>query len=288
MIAYFGTGLLGSGFVQAMLERGESVNVWNRTFAKAKALEADGAHAFEDPAQAARGATRIHLTVSDDAAVDDVLERAAPGIERGTIIIDHTTITPDGIPARVARWRERGVTYLHAPVFMQPKMAREATGTMLISGDRNAVATVTPELEKMTGKLVDLGPDPARAAAFKLFGNMEIVFVLSGAAEVYKFAASLGIDPKDAATLWDTFNPAPQLTTRGKRMAAGNFSEVSWSLAMGRKDIRLMLESARKHGATLPALEAVAAKFDRAIEAGHGDEDIAAIGYDAVPAQSVR
>jgi 3-hydroxyisobutyrate dehydrogenase len=113
---------------------------------------------------------------------------------------------------------------------------------------------------------------------------MEIVFVLSGAAEVYKFAASLGIEPQAAAELWESFNPGPQLTTRGKRMAGGNFSEVTWSLQMGRKDIRLMLESAARHGADLPALAAIAAKFDRAIDAGHGQDDIAAVGYDALPA----
>ena len=53
MIAFFGMGMLGSGFVRALRRRGEDVNVWNRTPAKAKRLEADGAHAFADPADAA-------------------------------------------------------------------------------------------------------------------------------------------------------------------------------------------------------------------------------------------
>ena len=49
-IAFFGTGLLGSGFVRALLRRGETVHVWNRSPEKAKALEEHGARVFEDPA----------------------------------------------------------------------------------------------------------------------------------------------------------------------------------------------------------------------------------------------
>ena len=67
MIAFFGTGMLGSGFTRAWRKRGEQVAVWNRTHDKAVALEAFGAKAFEDPAEAARGASRVHLSLSDDA-----------------------------------------------------------------------------------------------------------------------------------------------------------------------------------------------------------------------------
>src|SRR6185295_19693303 len=96
MIAFFGMGLLGSGFVRAYRRRGEDVHVWNRSPDKARALEADGARAFADPAEAARGAARVHLTLSDDAAVDEVLERAAPGLSPGVVIVDHTTTSATG------------------------------------------------------------------------------------------------------------------------------------------------------------------------------------------------
>src|SRR5262249_6447810 len=115
MIAFFGMGLLGSNFVHALRRRGEEVQVWNRTAEKAKALEAEGARAFAEPAEAARGAARIHLTLSDDAAVDGVLERARPGIAEGCVIVDHSTTSTKGVIARIARWRERGITFAHAP-----------------------------------------------------------------------------------------------------------------------------------------------------------------------------
>src|SRR5581483_4590284 len=89
MIAFFGTGLLGSGFVRALRRRGQAVSVWNRTAAKARALEPTGALVIEDPAEAVRGAKQLHLVLSDDAAVDAVLERARPGFAPDLVIVDH-------------------------------------------------------------------------------------------------------------------------------------------------------------------------------------------------------
>src|SRR5215470_2903267 len=130
MIAFFGTGLLGSGFVRALRRRGEDVQVWNRSPAKARALEADGAVAFDDPAEAARGAARVHLALSDDHAVDEVLERARAAMGPAAVIVDHTTTSVQGAAAREKRWRERDVAFQHAPVFMGPQNALESTGTM--------------------------------------------------------------------------------------------------------------------------------------------------------------
>jgi 3-hydroxyisobutyrate dehydrogenase len=282
MIAFFGMGLLGSGFVRASLRRGESVQVWNRTVSRARALESDGAKVLEDPADAARGASQIHLTLSDDAAVDDVLERAWPGFAPGVIIVDHTTTSPTGTRARAERWAGRGVEFQHAPVFMGPQNALESTGIMLVSGDPARIAKLRPALEKMTGKLVDLGPGAERAASFKLFGNLFLMFMTAGVAEVLTLAKALDVKPEDAATIFDIFNPASSIGVRAKRMTGGEFSTPSWELAMARKDARLMLEEGARHEVPLPMLPAIAATMDRFIERGHAHDDWTVIGKDAI------
>ena len=109
-------GLLGSNFVKAMRQRGEEVNVWNRTKSRADALEAFGAKAFENAADAVKGADLIHITLKDDATVNQVLELASAGFKPGAIIIDHTTTSTRGAIDRTQYWKARGVIYLHAPV----------------------------------------------------------------------------------------------------------------------------------------------------------------------------
>src|SRR5262249_54278147 len=135
MIAILGTGLLGAGFTKALLRRGETVHVWNRTAERARALEADGARAFDDAAAAVREASRVHIVVSDDDAVEAVLTAARAGFAPGLLVIDHTTTSTAGVRDRTVRWRDAGIVYLHAPVFMGPQNAAQSTGLMMVSGD---------------------------------------------------------------------------------------------------------------------------------------------------------
>ena len=282
MIAFFGTGLLGGNFVRALRRRGEAVQVWNRTADKARALEAVGARAFDTPADAARGAARIHLTLSDDAAVDDVLERARAGFAPGVVIVDHSTTSPTGTAARAERWAERGVAFQHAPLFMGPQNALESTGLMLASGDRARFDALAAELSKMTGKLVWLGDQPERAAGMKLLGNLFLMCFTTGLAEMLALAKALDIPAGDAASLFDTFNPGLTIGARLQRMLAADFSHPSWELSMARKDARLMLEEAERAEVPLAVLPAIAREMDRFIARGHGGDDWVVLAKDAL------
>lgn len=282
MIAWLGTGLLGTGFVRAARKRGETVHVWNRSGARARALEADGATAFDDPADAVRGAARVHVCLSDDAAVDDVLERARPGLAPGVVLVDHTTTAPARTAERLARWTERGIAFQHAPVFMGPQNALEATGFMLASGDHRLYATLEAELAKMTGRLVYLGPDARRAAGMKLLGNLFLEAMIGGLTDVLTLAKSLDIPPGEAAQMFEWFNPGTQVPARLARMLEADFEHPSWNLAMARKDARLMMEAAQAAGRPLTVIPAVAELMDRWIRANHATDDWTVIAADVV------
>lgn len=283
MIAFLGMGLLGSNFVRALRRNGHDVQVWNRSPAKADAVAQEtGARAFADPAEAVRGATRVHLTLSDDAAVDDVLERARPGLANGVVLVDHTTTSASGAKARIERWRERGVQLVHAPVFMGPQNARESTGIMLVSGDAAPLAPLRPALEAMTGKLVHVGARPEQAASMKLLGNMFLMFLTTGLADMLALAKALDVSPEDAAALFGYFNPGATVGARMARMMMGSYAEPSWELAMARKDARLMQEEAARAGVPLAVLPAIAQRMDEVIAQGHGHEDWTVLGKDAL------
>ena len=282
MIAFFGIGMLGSGFVRALRRRGEDVNVWNRTPAKAQALEAEGARAFAEPADAARGALRIHLSLSDDDAVDEVLERARGGFAAGVVIVDHTTTSATGTAARAARWEERGVAFLHAPVFMGPQNALESTGIMLASGDQARFDALAPALSAMTGKLSYLGPRAEEAAAFKLLGNLFLMFLTTGLADMLALAKAMGVAPTEAAKLFDVFNPGATIGARFRRVLDAKFSEPSWELSMARKDARLMLEEAARAGVPLAVLPTIASRMDAVIAQGHGADDWTVLAKDSL------
>ena len=275
-IAYFGTGLLGAGFVRRQLELGTAVNVWNRSPERARALTSDGATFCADPATAVAGVAQLHLTLSDDASVDAVLEPLAGGLAKTTTIVDHTTTAPTPTAERIARWKARGIRFIHAPVFMGPANTRDGTGIMMVSCPQADYDQLRAMLETMTGKLIYLGDDPIRAAAFKLFGNMFIVTLNTGLGDIKRLAGSLGIEPADAFGVFDFFNPGTAVGPRAKKIASGDFT-ATWELTMARKDTRLMIEEAGRHDVTLAVLPAIAAAFDDAIAHGYGSLDSTAV-----------
>ena len=127
------------------------------------------------------------------------------------MIVDHTTTSAAGTLARIARWRDRGMTYVHAPVFMGPQNARESTGIMMISGPRAIVDPLREPLAAMTGKLVDLGERPDAGAAFKLLGNSFLMALTAGIADVLALAKIHGVTSRSSRDVVRVLQP------RGRR-----------------------------------------------------------------------
>ncbi len=275
-------GLLGANFVKAMLDKGEKVQIWNRSPERAQALASFGATVFTSAADAVKGAEYIHLTVKDDAAVNEVLAAAAPGLQPGAVIIDHTTTTADGARQRTKEWKDNGFTYLHAPVFMGPANAREGSGYMLVSGDQAVVEKVKPLLDKMTGKVINLGPEEGKAAGMKLIGNSFLVAFVAGLSDTLSLGKALDISAQDIGSLFDIWNPAQMLATRLQRMSSGDYSKASWELNMARKDTQIFIDTVKGKNGTLTVLPAIAAQMDKMIGEGFGASDWTVISKDAV------
>lgn len=276
-IAFLGTGLMGSGFVRRLRAKGHTVRVWNRTPAKARALEGDGIRAFDDAAVAVQGAERVHLSLADDASVDAVLEPLARDLPSNVWTVDHTTTAVAPTAERAARWAGRGRVYLHAPVFMGPANAAEGTGLMLLSGAPAHCDPLQPDLQAMTGKVLYLGEAAERAAAFKLFGNLAILGILGTLADVNRLAHAVGIPTREAFGLFEHFNPGSTLPQRAARIEARqNHTQPSFEMVMARKDLRLMIEEAQRGGVDLFVAPAVAALLDAGLARGEGALDVAA------------
>lgn len=278
-IAFLGTGLLGSAFAEAAAKRSDSVTAWNRSPEKALALARFGVKSAATPAEAVRGASRVHLVLRDDAVVEEVIAAARPGLAADAVLIDHTTTLPRSTAERAVRLRAEGLNYLHCPVFMGPAAARDAKGIMMAAGPRALFDRVQGDLARMTGRLEYLGERADLAALNKLFGNAMIVGIIAMTSDVLAMARAGGVDSADAIELLKKLDLNEMVARRGGNMVKGNF-EPSWELAMARKDVGLMLEAIGD--GPLAALPAIAARMDGLIAAGHGARDASAMAIDAV------
>jgi 3-hydroxyisobutyrate dehydrogenase len=276
-IAFLGTGLLGSALAEAAAKRGERVTVWNRTSAKARALEQFGIRVAATPADAVRGAARIHLVLKDDPVVDDVIASLRPGLGASAIIVDHTTNKPALTAERARRLNTEGVRYIHCPVFIGPAAARKQQGTVLSSGPRALFDEIHDPLTRMAERVEYFGERPDLAAVYKLCGNAFIIGIAGIVADVFAVASAADVAPRDAIKVIDYFNPSALISGRGRNMAAGNFTPM-FELFMARKDVRLMKETAGD--LPLAVLPSLAARMDALIAEGHGDEDLAVLGIE--------
>jgi 3-hydroxyisobutyrate dehydrogenase-like beta-hydroxyacid dehydrogenase len=278
-IAFLGTGLLGGALAEAAAKRGDKVAAWNRSPEKVLALARFGVRPAATPAEAVRGAWRVHLVLKDDAVVEDVIAAARGGLSPETILIDHTTTLPKFTAERARRLGAEGVKYLHCPVFMGPAAARNAQGSMMVAGPGTLFESVKAALAGMTGRLEYLGERPDIAAVNKLFGNAMILGMAAVTADILTMAQASEVAAEDAIKLLGLLDLNAMVAGRGMNMAKANFA-ASFELNMARKDVQLMLETAGNR--PMAALPAVAARMDQLIASGHGADDACVMAIDAV------
>ncbi len=269
-IAILGMGLMGAGLAEAALARGETVTVWNRTRGKTEPLAKLGAHVADTPGDAVHGATRVHLFMHADAAVDIVLGDILASVEADAVVIDHTTTSPERTADRAEMLDTAGIAFLHVPVFMSPANCRHGTGLMVAAGSQAVFTKVEAELRKMTGDVWYLGERPDLAACYKLFGNAMLLGVAGLLGDVYTMARANKIDPLQAHELFNKLDVGGAVKVRGLKMARNDFTP-SFQLETARKDIALMVEAAQPH--ELALLPGLAARMDVGLAKGlqHAD-----------------
>jgi 3-hydroxyisobutyrate dehydrogenase len=274
IVAVLGTGTMGAPMARNLAEAGFEVRVWNRTPERARSVE--GAQACESAAEAAAGADFVLTMLADGEAVEDVVRDLdfgdATWLQMSTVGIDATErlmeIAGD-------------VPFVDAPVVGTKQPAEKGELTVLSSGPRDARDRAKPVFDAVAARVVELG-DAGEATRLKLVINSWLVILVEGLAETMAFSDAIGVDPERFLETIEGGPTGPAYAQlKGKMMVARKF-DPAFSLALARKDARLVLEAAERHGFDAALVEVVTRKMDEAIEAGHGDEDMAATFYASV------
>src|SRR3954471_10768450 len=268
VVAVLGTGTMGAPMAENLASAGLDVRVWNRTAAKAHAVE--GATACDSAADAAAGADFVLTILSDGEAVS----HAVSGVEFGDAVwLQMSTV---GVGATERLIAIAGSTpFVDAPVVGTKQPAEKGELTILASGPRDARDRARPVFDAVGARVVELG-DAGEGTRLKLVINSWLVILVEGLAETIAVSEAIGIDPSRFLETIDGGPTGPAYAQlKGKMMIAREF-DPSFSLALARKDARLVLEAAERHGFDAALVELVMRKMDEAIDAGHGDEDMAA------------
>ena len=128
---------MGSPMARRLLNGGHSVTVWARRQEAIATLVAAGAIAGDSPADVASHADIVMTMVTDTKAVEEVVfgERGiARGARAGALVVDHSTIAPDGARRMASALTTHGVEMLDAPVSGGSAAAEAGTLAIMIGG----------------------------------------------------------------------------------------------------------------------------------------------------------
>ena len=258
---------------------GMEVRAWNRSLDKAKSLGEDGIEVSASPTEAARGADFLVTMLADGGVVADIVdgdEGPLAALADGGVWIETSTVGVEDIE-RLAKIAARfGVVFVDAPVLGTKAPAENGQLIMLASGPEEAHEKCEPVFEVIGSKTVWVG-EAGAGTRLKLVVNNWITGLLGVLAETVAFAEALDVDP---ARFLETIEGGPlglpYAQMKGKMMLERDFP-TSFSAKLARKDVGLVLDAAKEKGLDMDLARATAALFDDALEAGHGDEDMAAI-----------
>jgi 3-hydroxyisobutyrate dehydrogenase len=276
-VAVVGTGIMGAAMARNLLAEGMEVRAWNRSPEKAEPLKEDGAEVADSPADAARGADFL-LSMLADA---DVIEEAVagdvlPALAEGGVWLQMSTVGEDGSGRLAEIASEHGVPYVDAPVLGTKQPAEQGQLVVLASGPEEVRERSQQVFDAVGSKTVWLG-EAGAGSRLKLVVNNWIVGLLGVLAETVAFANSIGVDPSSfLETIEGGPLGLPYAQLKGNMMIEEDFP-TSFSAKLARKDAGLVLDTAEANDLEMPIARAVAARFDEAIQAGHGEEDMAAI-----------
>ncbi len=257
-VAFIGLGVMGAPMAAHLAYAGHAVTVYNRTDTKARAFVAQyadhGVRMAASPREAAAGADIVCACVGNDDDLRAVTlgdDGAFAGMRDGAIFVDHTTASAAVARELHAIARERGLHFVDAPVSGGQAGAENGVLTVMCGGDVEPFERVRPVILAYARAVTRIGGSGAGQLA-KMVNQICIAGLLQGLSEAIAFGQRAGLDMplvldvigKGAAQSW-------QMDNRGKTMVEDRF-DFGFAVDWMRKDLGLVLDEARRNGATLP------------------------------------
>jgi 3-hydroxyisobutyrate dehydrogenase len=248
--------------------------VWNRSTDKARALAAELGVAAPGSLKEFAGLVDVAvICVSADGDVRAVIEGMAPGLARGSLVIDCSTVSAD-----TARWAAdflRGVSFVDAPVSGGVEGAKNGTLAIMCGGERAAFDAARPVLAAMGKTIEHFGPSGSGQAT-KATNQIMCAGIIRACAEAMAFAGAhqLPLD-KVVATLGAGAGSSWYFVHRAPNMIRESYP-AGFRVKLHAKDLGICRDMAARFGVALPVVDSMLAEYAELIERGFGDEDISA------------
>jgi 3-hydroxyisobutyrate dehydrogenase len=278
-IALLGLGTMGSGMAHNLLKAGFPLTVYNRDQAKAESVRAAGAHVVSTPRAAAEEADVIVSMVSDDAASKAVWQGengAFAGVALGTLVIESSTLSVDWVKQWADEARAQRCEPIDAPVTGSKPQAAAGELLFLVGGTIDACERARPVLKAMGRGVVHVGTTGS-GALLKLINNFLAAVQAVSLAEAITLIERSGLERATALDVLLNGAPgSPMLKVITARINGGDFTP-NFLMRLMAKDLVYAQHEGETRGVKLETAATALKLFERAIDQGYGERDLAAV-----------
>ena len=278
-IGFAGLGRMGLPMARNLSRAGFDLTLWNRTAAKASALADNlGCSAAATPRALAEHVDVVITMLADDAS-SEAVHTGPEGIFAAggpRYVVAMGTMSPDHI-AGLSRAAPEGVTIIDAPVSGATQAAGDAQ-LLIMAGCTEAQASpLLPVFEAMAKRTICLGNTGA-GAVMKLGVNALIHGLNQTLAEALALVQAAGIAPEAAFdVILSSAAAAPMLAYRRPLYLDEGAYDVTFTIALARKDMEVTAALAEHLGVPLPQGRETLAQLRNAEASGYGARDMAAM-----------
>jgi 2-hydroxy-3-oxopropionate reductase len=280
-IGFIGLGVMGRPMALNLLTHGHPLVVHSRSAPPVDALVREGAARADSPADVARRATRIFTMVPDSPDVELVMEGPNgifSAVQRGTILIDTSSIAPGTAQRLAVRARDLGAVMLDAPVSGGEVGAIDGTLSIMVGGDADAFARVKPMLDVIGNpdRVIRIGGSGAGQIC-KVCNQIVIGGALAAVSEAFALARKAEVDVGLVRqALLGGFAASRVLDVHGQRMLDGNY-KPGFRAELYAKDLKIAADALSAHSSPAPVSAVVHQLAVALVAAGRGGEDYSAI-----------
>jgi 3-hydroxyisobutyrate dehydrogenase len=272
-----GLGAMGAGIAGNLFRAGHLSRAWNRSPDRGRAAAQRHGFALADSAESAAAEADLVITsVSADDDLLEVIDRIAPSMRPGSIVLDTSTVGIETARQVADRLQPHDIHFLDSPVSGGKEGAEKATMVMMVGGDAELVERIVPVLSAISSKVVHMGP-VGSGQATKAVNQIMCAGINQAVTEALAFGQHQGLDmarvvdvvSRGAAGNWFVEH-------RGLSMTGGRF-DPGFRVALHHKDLKICQAMLGNDHVQLPMVEMTLVHYERLMAAGHGDEDISAL-----------
>jgi 3-hydroxyisobutyrate dehydrogenase len=271
-ITILGAGRMGSAMAARLIDTGHHVTMWDRDPDASSRLA--GVTAAADVASAVADASIVITMLTNGEAVHSVAEQLLRAMSGEAVWVQASTVGADWADKlrRLADTNHRAM--LDAPVSGSTGPARAGTLSWLVAGSPSAVDAARPALEALGERILVVG-DGQQASRLKLVVNTWMTAATVAMADALAACDQLGIERSSFLEVV-TGGPLamPYAIQKAQLMTDQNYTP-GFPIELALKDIRLAEQA--EGGALPPLTRTLEERLQRAVDAGHARDDVAAV-----------